>query len=62
MLTEIQIGKVSASASPANPQAARNLPITASTVEIGKVIKFSIVPVLRSSAHSRIAIAGISSR
>ena len=40
--------------------AARNLPITASASEIGKVISSSSVPLLRSSDHKRIEIAGIS--
>ena len=42
-------------------QAAKNLPITASTSETGKVISNSSVPVLRSSDHKRIDIAGMSS-
>ena len=61
-LTVIHIGNVSSSATPMNPQAARNLPRIASHGEIGSVISSSMVPDLRSSAHSRMATAGTSSR
>ena len=56
------IGKVSASASAATSHAARNLPITTWKVDTGSVISSSIVPVRRSSAHSRMATAGIRNR
>ena len=44
---------------PTKHQAARNFPNTACAVETGSVIRSSMVPVLRSSAQSRIATAGI---
>ena len=62
MLTVIHIGKVRTSATPMKAQAARNLPRIASQGEIGSVISSSMVPDLRSSAHSRMATAGTSSR
>jgi hypothetical protein len=43
-----------------NAQAARNLPSTASIGVIGRVISSSMVPERRSSAHSRMPIAGTS--
>ena len=58
----IQTGKVSASAMPVKAQAARNFPSTAWGSVIGSVIRSSIVPDLRSSAHRRIEIAGIRNR
>ena len=58
----IHSGKVSASATATNIQAARNLPSTAEVVDIGIVISSSMVPLLRSSAHSRMATAGIRNR
>ena len=58
----IHNGKVRASAIPAKDQAARNLPSTASVMRIGNVKNSSIVPLLRSSAHSRIENAGIRKR
>ena len=58
----IQSGKVSASAMPMNAQAARNLPSTACHSGTGRVSSSSIVPLLRSSAHSRIVIAGTRNR
>ena len=61
-LTVSHIGKVSRSAIPAKTQAARNLPSTAAKVVVGSVISSSIVPVRRSSAHSRMAIAGTRNR
>ena len=61
-LTVIHMGNVNVRAMPVNPHAARYLPSTASEVEIGSVIKISIVPVLRSSAHNRMAMAGTSMR
>ena len=57
-MTVIHMGKVSDNAIPINPHAARNLPSTASAVETGNVIRISMDPVLRSSAHSRMATAG----
>ena len=45
-----------------NPQAAKNLPKTACVIEIGSVRKSSMVPNLRSSAHSRIESAGTKNR
>ena len=57
-----QIGKVSASAMPAKHHAARNLPHTACAIVTGNVISSSMLPLLRSSAHSRIEIAGIRNR
>ena len=62
ILTVIQIGTVSSNATPMNAQAARNLPMMASHAVIGSVISSSIVPDLRSSAHSRMAMAGTSIR
>ncbi|MNW19889.1 hypothetical protein D3C71_2200640 [compost metagenome] len=56
------MGKVSSSAMPANTQAARNLPATASRRVIGRVISSSMEPDLRSSAHRRMAIAGMRNR
>ncbi|MNY62866.1 hypothetical protein D3C86_1997490 [compost metagenome] len=47
---------------PANAQAARNLPPTASLRVIGRVISSSMVPLLRSSAHRRMASAGTRNR
>ena len=47
---------------PTNSQAATNLPITACTVLIGWVIRNSMVPDLRSSAHSRMPTAGTRNR
>ncbi len=44
------------------PQAAKNLPRIASKGETGSVIRSSMVPVLRSSAHSRMATAGTRSK
>jgi hypothetical protein len=61
-LTVSQIGKVSTSAMPTNSQAAQNLPSTAWTVVTGWVIRNSIVPVLRSSAQSRMPTAGTRNR
>ena len=58
----IQIGKVSASAIAAKHQAARNLPSTACQSVTGSVISSSMLPLLRSSAHSRIEIAGTRNR
>ena len=55
-------GKVSTSAIAQNAQAARNLPSTAWPWVIGSVSSNSIVPRRRSSAHSRMVMAGISSR
>ena len=55
-------GKVSTSAMAQNAQAARNLPITAWVCVIGSVSSISMVPSRRSSAHSRMVIAGTSSR
>ena len=55
----IQIGNVIDSAITVNAQAAKNLPHTACTVESGRVIRISSVPVFRSSAYSRMAIAGM---
>ncbi len=55
----IHIGKVKRSAIAVNAQAARNFAMTACPMVTGNVIKSSIVPVLRSSAHSRIETAGI---
>src|SRR5215475_966329 len=57
-LTVIHIGSVSSKATPIKPQAARNFPKIASQGEIGSVIKSSMVPDLRSSAHRRMATAG----
>ncbi len=62
MLTVNHIGKVSDSATPMKAQAARNLPRMACQPVIGSVISSSIVPVFRSSAQSRMATAGTSSR
>jgi len=62
MLTVSHIGKVAARATAIKANAARNLPTTASVVVSGKVSISSMVPVLRSSAHSRIDTAGISNR
>ena len=36
--------------------------MTAAPIEIGRVRNSSMVPILRSSAHSRMASAGISTR
>ena len=47
---------------PAKIQAARNLPSTAEKVVVGSVISSSMVPLRRSSAQSRIAIAGTRNR
>ena len=57
--TLTQIGKVSNKAIPEKSHAAKYLPSTVSVVDTGNVIKISIVPDLRSSAHKRIAMAGI---
>ncbi len=54
-------GKVSTSAMTQNSQAARNFPTTASVRVIGRVSSISIVPSRRSSAQSRMVIAGTSS-
>ena len=54
----IQIGNVSTSAIATNAHAARNLPSTACHIVTGSVSSSSIVPLLRSSAHSRIDTAG----
>ena len=48
------------SAIPQKTQAARNLPMTACVTVTGRVISSSMLPLLRSSAHSRIEIAGTS--
>jgi hypothetical protein len=61
-LTTSHKGKVSTSATPAKIQAARNLPMTAAKVVVGSVINSSMVPLRRSSAHSRMAIAGTRKR
>ncbi len=61
-LTVIHIGKVRISATPTNAQAAANLPTIASAGEIGNVIRSSMVPLLRSSAQSRMATAGTRNR
>ncbi|MNY63194.1 hypothetical protein D3C86_2001210 [compost metagenome] len=58
----ITMGKVSSSASPAKAQAARNLPVTASKRVMGRVISSSMEPDLRSSAQSRMAMAGTRKR
>ena len=58
----IQIGNVSSKATPAKHHAARNFPATASQSVIGSVISSSMLPLLRSSAHSRIEIAGMSTK
>ncbi len=55
-------GKVSTSAMAQKTHAARNLPTTAWPWVIGSVSSSSIVPSRRSSAQSRMVIAGISSR
>ena len=55
----IHIGKVSDKAIAVNAQAARNLPKTVAPKGTGSDIRNSIVPALRSSAQSRIEIAGI---
>ena len=47
---------------PANTQAARNLPTTACHSVMGKVMSNSMLPLLRSSAQSRMEIAGISTK
>ena len=52
------IGNVRARAMPRNAQAARNLPRTACVIVMGSVNSSSIEPTFRSSAHSRIAVAG----
>ena len=54
----IHIGKVRTSARPMKAQAAKNLPRMASHGDTGSVISSSMVPVLRSSAHSRMPMAG----
>jgi len=61
-LTVNHIGKVKKRAMPAKAQAAKNLPSTAAVTGTGKVSSSSMVPVLRSSAHSRIEMAGIKKR
>ncbi len=58
----IQIGKVSAKATPVNIQAAKNLPKTMERSDKGKVINNSMVPLLRSSAHKRMEMAGTKNR
>ena len=58
-MTVIHIGVVNSSAVPTNAHAAKNLPSTKSHVDIGRVIKSSMVPLRRSSAHKRMEIAGI---
>ena len=58
----IQIGNVSTSAIAMNAHAARNLPSTACHIVTGSVSSSSIVPLLRSSAHSRIDTAGTRNR
>ncbi len=55
-------GNVSSSAMAQNAQAARNFPNTAWVCVIGSVSSSSIVPSRRSSAQSRMVIAGTSSR
>ncbi len=47
---------------PQKTQAARNFPKTVCAGVIGSVIRSSIVPCLRSSAHRRIEMAGIRNR
>src|SRR5581483_6853187 len=61
-LTVIHSGNVSASATAAKTQAARNLPSTASHGVTGSVSSSSTVPDFRSSAQSRIEIAGMRKR
>jgi len=61
-LTVIQMGKVSARAIAVNSHAARNLPTTASQTFTGSVISNSMLPDLRSSAHSFMVSAGIRNR
>ena len=58
----IHIGKVSASAMAQNAHAARNLPTTVAHNGIGRVSSSSMDPCRRSSAHSRIEIAGTRNR
>ena len=60
--TVIHSGIVSTRASAAKAQAASHLPTTICHGWTGSVIRSSMVPLRRSSAHSRIAIAGISTR
>ena len=62
MFTVMTNGKVSSRAMMQNAQAARNLPITACAWVIGSVSNSSIVPSRRSSAQSRMVMAGTSSR
>ncbi len=58
----IHSGKVSARASAVKSHAARYLPSTASQSVTGWVISSSMLPDLRSSAHSFMEIAGIRNR
>ena len=60
--TVIHIGKVKARAIPVKHHAAKNFPATASHMVTGSVIRSSMVPDFRSSAHSRMANAGISTK
>jgi hypothetical protein len=61
-LTVSQIGKVRTSAMAMNAHAARNFPATACHIVTGRVNSSSMVPLLRSSAHSRIETAGTRKR
>ena len=58
----IQIGNVSASAMAVKIHAAKNLPSTACHSVMGSVMSSSMLPLLRSSAQSRIESAGIRNR
>ena len=59
--TLIGSGRVSSSATPMSPSAARNLPTTRSEVRTGSVMSTSRVPIFCSSLHWRIVTAETSS-